>query len=115
MEQHGKLLKNLGSVPDESLPVFNFSTQKMNLVLALIALIAIVQGYFFSAVVHDTSLLQVKLVNGYDQSNGVAWASFQQTMNQTGWDVLQISTNASASDDLQAFSAGYIEVFLIFS
>lgn len=83
----------------------------MNLAFAVFAFLAIVHARFFSVVVHDASLHQVKLVDGYDEMNGVAWASYQQTSNQTGWDILEISTNASATDYLQAFSAGYIEVF----
>ena len=43
-------------------------------------------------------------------NNGpVAWGTFVNSINTTGWHVLQITTNASFSDEQQAFSAGYLE------
>jgi hypothetical protein len=42
-------------------------------------------------------------------SGGIADAIYVPSMNQTGWDVLSISTDASQPALTQAFAAGYIE------
>jgi hypothetical protein len=42
-------------------------------------------------------------------SGGVADAVYAPTMNETGWDVLSISTDSTLPNEDQAYAAGYIE------
>ncbi|BFU25870.1 phospholipase B, putative [Entamoeba histolytica HM-1:IMSS-B] len=42
----------------------------------------------------------------------VAWGSYENTVNSTGWGILNIHTNKKYSPEEQAFAAGYIESYL---
>ncbi|GBG25254.1 Phospholipase B [Hondaea fermentalgiana] len=44
--------------------------------------------------------------------DGVAWASFEDGLNKTGWGVFKVHTNASFADDDQAYAAGMLEGYL---
>jgi hypothetical protein len=40
-------------------------------------------------------------------ADGRAWVKYQNTVNQTGWGVLDIKVNGSYPADQQAYAAGY--------
>ncbi len=40
----------------------------------------------------------------------VAWANYQESRFQIGWDVLDVTSSPNFSDELQAYAAGYLEV-----
>jgi hypothetical protein len=41
-----------------------------------------------------------------------AWATYRNTMNITGWSVFNVTTSPSASNENQAYAAGFLEVSL---
>lgn len=56
--------------------------------------------------------LTVSLEHGLNTSC-IAWGSFSDTMNETGWAYLHVETSSISSTDAErAFSAGFIEGFL---
>lgn len=58
------------------------------------------------SVVLETGKMSLK--KGHD-SAAVAWGSFSDVINKTGWAVLEIHTAASANGDTQSYAAGYLE------
>mmetsp|Transcript_22079 Transcript_22079/g.43444 ORF Transcript_22079/g.43444 Transcript_22079/m.43444 type:complete len:596 (+) Transcript_22079:294-2081(+) len=72
------------------------------------------------AVVRKTSKASRGVLNGEAFSvdldvasvDGVAWGSFDDGLNMTGWGVLKIHTNSSFSDEEQAYAAGVLEGYL---
>ncbi len=56
--------------------------------------------------------LQVRAVSGEFARDAVAWASFQDTLLETGWGVLDVQTNGAAEDNDQGFAAGLLEGWL---
>jgi len=54
---------------------------------------------------------EFQLKSGRDTSS-LAWAYYENSVNQTGWAILSINTNPSASNIDQARAAGYLEGYL---
>jgi len=46
---------------------------------------------------------------GVTDAAGVAWGSYKDTVNTTGWGALEIRTNGSYVDSVQLYGAGYLE------
>lgn len=42
----------------------------------------------------------------------VAWASFQDDIQNTGWGYLEVESNPNVTDDIQAYAAGALEAYL---
>jgi len=42
----------------------------------------------------------------------VAWATFKNEINQTGWTYLEVKTSGKFEDSIQAYAAGYLEAYL---
>ena len=61
--------------------------------------------YSSPAVVFASSLDELHMLH----SPLVAWGYFNDTINTTGWSFLSITTNISATDEEQAYAAGYLE------
>ena len=47
--------------------------------------------------------------DGYDAAPSIAWGSYNNSINVTGWGLLDIHGNASYSDSDIAAAAGYLE------
>lgn len=43
------------------------------------------------------------------RGDAVAWGSFTDVINKTGWAVLDVHTEASANGDTQSYAAGFLE------
>ena len=41
--------------------------------------------------------------------SSIVWGSYVDAINSTGWATLHVNSNASYTDDLQAYAAGYLE------
>jgi len=51
-------------------------------------------------------------INEGKDDNAVAWCRFSPSMNETGWDVIEVVSNSSYSDNLQAYGSGFLEAGL---
>jgi len=61
--------------------------------------------------VWDASKRRMEVKDGKDES-GVAWGSFADDIEKTGWGRLTVRTNGKYEDEQQAFGAGLVEGYL---
>ena len=50
--------------------------------------------------------------NIIDKENGIAYGTFENTLQKTGWGILNVETNKNYQDNNQAYAAGILEGFL---
>jgi hypothetical protein len=65
-------------------------------------------GVTYSAV-YDVNTKSWSITRGIAK-DWYAWGKYEATINETGWNVLDVVTNHNKEDDLQAYAAGLIEV-----
>ncbi|XP_072443457.1 putative phospholipase B-like 2 [Chiloscyllium punctatum] len=69
-------------------------------------------GRAASPELHRSVLLEnsgrLRLVPGL-RPDGIAWANFTDRIKSSGWSYLELTTNGSYSDNLQAYAAGVVE------
>ncbi|XP_003790002.1 putative phospholipase B-like 2 [Otolemur garnettii] len=61
-----------------------------------------------SSVLLDATTGQLRLVDGR-HPDAVAWANLSNAIHETGWAFLELGTNGSYNDSLQAYAAGVVE------
>eukprot|EP00128_Syssomonas_multiformis_P006089 Colp12_sorted_trinity150504_noHs@9576 len=81
--------------------------------LVLSAILALVCG-FVAAEVRTATLYRgsdgdYSLIFGKQDTEGVAWASFDDALETKGWGELKIRTNRAFKDTQQSYAAGYLE------
>ncbi|EDO39917.1 predicted protein [Nematostella vectensis] len=84
----------------------------MKLVIILLTFLHVTESSPYqiaSVVIGKNDSLSIKA--GYIEPN-VAWARFRDEINQTGWSYLEVFSNESYSDVLQATAAGMAEGFI---
>ncbi|CAN7985572.1 unnamed protein product [Ixodes hexagonus] len=54
----------------------------------------------------------LQIHNGKPDQGAVAWATFQNDINFSGWTFLEVESNASYPDGVQAYAAGAVEAYL---
>jgi hypothetical protein len=55
---------------------------------------------------------KLSLRSGGPSKGAVAWGTFQDSLNQTGWGILNVHSSEAFSDDLQHEAAGMVEGYL---
>ena len=83
--------------------------------LLLFCLISISFAYdvHHASVYYNSDTLEWIIIKGDDFISGAyAWSIYKESVNVTGWDVIDIVTNSSNPDLDQAYAAGYLEVLI---
>jgi hypothetical protein len=81
------------------------------MIVALLLLVSIISGQTYTATVYyNGGTYTIK--QGVMDKTGAAWGQFQDTLNQTGWGILDARTGASYADNVQMYAIGYLEGFL---
>jgi len=69
----------------------------------------VAEGQKTSATVYCNASKSCQIAFGKIDANGIAFGTFQEGLNTTGWGILTIETNAFQDEYDQMFAAGYLE------
>ena len=89
-------------------------SSSITLMFVCVAAIGFLLAFATAAPTYSGSVVQdsagkLVFVNGTVDPNAIAWSTFVDSMNETGWSVLRVNTNSAYSDLLQMRAAGFIE------
>lgn len=62
--------------------------------------------------VPGTSVGKLEIIPGPPKKGALAWGSFEDGLNKTGWGILNVKTSGAVSDELQHEAAGMVEGYL---